>query len=422
MISSSGRVLLCGPVLPDTEIGGLLDVLEDLAAGLREHGWIVDSMLRPADTSLTPTVGASISPQGWRSLLGTLGRLSHAPESWRFVARVALNDARLASRSSAVFRAIEQRLRMVSYDAVLACVDCAPVGLASLVTRLHPKAVLINLYSLPREIRARGPLRQIRRLASRFAREPLHADLFQPVDPGNITTAVFASGSWRDDATRAGVQESVTRVIRFGLHAPLHKVKPSAPGSPVRLLWAGRLSPEKGLHFFLPAVALARKRLPLRLTVVEATGTLCYRRYILRLIDRLGLHDVVQIRPAVSRDALPALFASHDAFLFYSIFREPVAQMLLMAAAAGLVVVGPHSTDRRSLVRPDQTAFCFGTTHPGDMAQAIYRSVTELGLRERVSAYAYAEVASKHSLDHTVAAYHALLSRVAGVRRQPLAS
>jgi glycosyltransferase involved in cell wall biosynthesis len=189
----------------------------------------------------------------------------------------------------------------------------------------------------------------------------------------------------------------------------------------VRLLWAARLNTEKGLHTFLSALALLRHDLPLRLTILAAPGAGPYRgpyrSRIERLIQRLQVADLIDFWPAVSRAELPGVLAAHDALLFDSVFSEPVAQILLLAFAHGLIVVGPASGDPRSLLQPAETAFCFTNRSAGEVAAAIRRAVSDAETRRTIRERAFERVKAEHTLAGTIAAYDALLRNLADLPR-----
>jgi glycosyltransferase involved in cell wall biosynthesis len=408
---SGRRLLLCGPAFPTQSVDGLQDVLRDLTAGLRARGWLVDTLLWPEDFGhASQPMPAAL--EGWPAALARTARAMHLPDSIRLAVRIALHDSAGASQASAVLTAVERRIATGRYDAVLALLDMAPVGLASLVTRAHPRTVLISLSALGRELRGRRLLEVVRRhLGGRFAAGD-HRNLFTPVDPTRIRHAVFASDAWRDEAVEAGLCPSAAVTTHFGVPCPgrLEEARPSR--SPARLLWAARLSQEKGLHVFLPALAQLRADLPFHLTVVAGPGTASYRARIDRLLHTLELERDVTVQAPVDRSQLSGLLAEHDVLLFTSPFRAPVAQMLLHAFANGLVVVGPASRDLRSILQPDRTAFCFEDCSPPQVAAAIRRAVVDLKLRRTVRAAAFELARTSQSLDVTISRYDELLTRL----------
>ena len=395
-------------MFPAQGIGGLQAVFTDLAEGLAARGWDVDVLPLPLAADWR---GAA----NWRSTLAGAVR-RHLPDEWRFLGRVLIHDLGRVRAQSDLLLDVERRIAAGGYSAVVACVDHAPVGLASLVTRVAPRHVLISLCALTSELRRRTAIDVVGRIARRVIRA-LHPDLLRPVDPASVQSAVFASRTWRDAGLAAGLAPRATREIYFGVPVPARLPAARPVQSPLRLLWAARLGPEKGLHLFLPAVALVSRVRPVHLTVVDAGGPDAYRRRILAGVERLHLDDVVSFRPAVPRDALPGLCAAHDVFLFYSIFAEPVAQMLLSAMAAGAVVVAP-APRAPGVIRPGETAICFQDDRPETIADAILQAARDEAARHRVRTRAFALVGAEQSLDRTLTEHDRLLTALAGEWRQ----
>ena len=354
---------------------------------------------------------------GWPFRLAQAGRALHLPESWRLRAGALLRGRARLEQMSAILHRAARGLEEHEYAAALVCLDASPVGLAALAVRSHPRAVLLSLSGLSVELRQARSLRSVRNMNRLTSGGRQHPDLYSAVRPSDVGLAVFGSRSWRDGAIDAGLPEARTRVIHFGVPVPETLTDDRPPHAPARLLWAGRLSPEKGLHLFLPAVALLRRDLPLRLTILAAPGPPPYRSRIERMIDRLGLADVVEHAPVAPRDALPELLAGHDALLFHSVFAEPVAQLMLLAFAHGLVVVGPSSRDAGSLLRDTETAFCFADHSAHSIAGAIGRSIRDVEIRQSVRRRAFARVTAEHNQRDTIAAYDALLIELAKAPR-----
>jgi len=380
----------------------LHDAHRDLLDGLRLRGWTL-----ALETLMVREPADRLQGALDRRLTSTLASVRSAARA----ARRARREMAMAAPASAWFTHLEARLTGERFDALLAFVDQAPVGLATFVTRRHPAVVLTSLVTLAQEQEHRYSLALIR-LLTRLRQRSVHADLFVPLEPAQARTVVCPSGAWRDATVAAGIPASACHVVPFGVAVPpVFRIRPRIP-TPARLLWAGRLSPEKGLHHYLEALPHIARETPVRLTAIASPGPEAYRRDIDALIGRLHLTEIVRIEPAVPRDQLLMRFDEHDLLLFHSVFAEPVAQVLLHAAAAGLPVVGPASTSR-SLLREGQTAWCYRTTAGFDVGRAVLRAIRNEDERQRRAARLYEEVRSGHNLQDTIAGYDALLCRAA---------
>ncbi len=405
------RVLLCGPLFSRDTVGGLPIALHDLAASLRPRGWDVDVAITPDALGLDARwqdpqrLGPTVSGAS-----RFLPRLRSLPPDVRTVLQHLALNAGVARAQSVVIAAIDRRLDARQYDAVIAVISREAPGLAHFITRRHPRAALLSLNGLAAELRLAPWLRVARTTARALARDGLHPSMYTPVDPRAVRMAIFASETWRDEAIRAGLPANVTRTIYFGLRV----AGPPRATAPVsgRVLWVGRCSREKGLHLFLDALAELRRTRDVTLTAICADGPRDYRELIQQKIAHLKLGDAVCLQPAVPRDDLRALYASHDVLLFQSPFDEPVALVLMEAFAAGLPVVAPRPAGRNVLIAPDDTCICFASPAPADIAHAVTRALDDAALRHRVRLNAYGLIDRQFSIEAMGDAYDRALSEL----------
>jgi glycosyltransferase involved in cell wall biosynthesis len=380
-------------------------VLGDLADGLQALGWGVDRFRVPP----TPASGRE-------RLGGVLAGLAGGPggPAWR-VGRRALREVRTAASASTWFPALEERLRDGGYHAVVACVDQAPIGLARLVVRCHPRAVIVSLVSLGQELRFRHVLPVLRAAARVGSRRPLQRDVLRAVAPDALGPVVFPTAFWKRQGIAAGVPSERAHVIPLGVSAGDWEGRIPPLGTPARLLWAGRLSPEKGLHFYLDALPRVAAERPVTLTAIAAPGPADYARRIARRLERPPLDTLVRLVPGLPRLELLVEFTRHDALLFHSVFGEPVAQVMLHAAVAGLPVVGPASPEAIGLLRDPGTAWCYRDTSPDAVADAVSRALGDDVSRTERARALRDEVRRDHDIALTIARYDTLLRSVAGL-------
>lgn len=386
----------------------LHDAFRDLIDGLTALGWQIElSLFDPAPPN----------PSGVWSRVDALVPAGRAQGALRRLRREVVD----APRASAWFARVEGELAtLAAGEAALVFVDQAPIGLARLAARVQPRAVLVTLEAVTREWRLRRPMRLARWMAT-SQQGSLHVDLLQPPGAGSLRTVVCPSVSWEADLNATPVRPASSMVIPFGVPVPDDvPTRPMDVSSPARLIWAGRLSPEKGLHLFLEALPAIRAQRPIRLTAVAAPGPAVYARRIWDTIATLHLQDVVDLVPAVPRDTLVGMFSEADLLLFHSIFREPVAQVMLHAGAAGLPVVGPRTSDPRAALRDGATAWCYADTSPAAVADAVLCALANPDARVRAARALYDEVRTHHNLTTTIAAYDALLlDSTRGSRPEP---
>jgi glycosyltransferase involved in cell wall biosynthesis len=175
------------------------------------------------------------------------------------------------------------------------------------------------------------------------------------------------------------------------------------PGE-VNVLYAGRLSKEKGVELLADAFLEAHHRDP-RLHLVLAGGG--PEEGLLR--ERLS--DRATFLGWVSGDALAQVYASADAFLFAST-TETFGQVILEAQASGLPVVAVERGGPASLIEHRET----GLLAPPDvsaLADAVVEVTTTPALAERIGRGALTAVRGRSweaALDRLATAYRSALA------------
>jgi len=181
--------------------------------------------------------------------------------------------------------------------------------------------------------------------------------------------------------------------------APLERLPPR-DGAVFRVLYLGRLEPEKGADVALDAVLRLRDRASVILTVV-GSGSL--ERVLRTRAAAAGASHVLEMRGTVAPQDVRAEYARADAVVVPSVgsdeFAEPWSLVVNEAMAAGRPIVGTSAVGatRDGLLEDGRTGL---VTPPGDaaaLAAALERLLREPELREalvnaaaeRVAAYTF---------------------------------
>ena len=128
---------------------------------------------------------------------------------------------------------------------------------------------------------------------------------------------------------------------------------PERPASAsLELLWVGRIMPRKGLSLTLDAVAVAAKRVPVRLKVVGPAMSARTEADIAGQIERLGLRGCVELTGRVPWDDVRQAYLRADAFILTSL-RDSCGVQLLEAMACGLPVITLDHQGAAELVTPE---------------------------------------------------------------------
>ncbi len=200
---------------------------------------------------------------------------------------------------------------------------------------------------------------------------------------------VVLSPSPASDARLAELGIDSRRIERWDRGVDLERFDPALrtpgllPPDVINVLYAGRLTTEKGVDLLADAFLAARRRDP-RLHLVLAGGGPEERA----LRERLGDHAT--FLGWLGGDDLPRVYASADMFLFAS-QTDTFGQVVLEAQASGLPVVAVAAGGPSSLIENDATGL-LTQADEDELAAAILSLVDAPLLRERLRRAALTEV------------------------------
>lgn len=151
-------------------------------------------------------------------------------------------------------------------------------------------------------------------------------------------------------------------VVHNGIDPSLFEWTPRVfDRSPLKLIYAGRLSPDKGVHTAVNAMAhlLSQKPdIPVTLTVVGG-GTEAYETMLDDLVAEHGIAHAVTFTGKVPYEEMPGILANHAVLLLPSIWPEPLARMAQEGMASGLVMLGTTTGGTPEILFDGETGLTF---------------------------------------------------------------
>jgi glycosyltransferase involved in cell wall biosynthesis len=172
--------------------------------------------------------------------------------------------------------------------------------------------------------------------------------------------------------------------------------KPSRdPARRTRLICVGRLSPEKGHLGLSEAFANVLARGVDAELVLVGDGP--ERDKIEQTLSRLNLRDKVRLTGVLAEDATLAEIADADILVLAS-FMEGLPVVLMEAMALGIPVVATRVAGIPELVGDEQSGLLFTPANWDELADKLFRVLTNSDLRDRLGQAGKDKVAIAHNI------------------------
>jgi glycosyltransferase involved in cell wall biosynthesis len=181
-----------------------------------------------------------------------------------------------------------------------------------------------------------------------------------------------------------------------------------------RLLFVGRLAPQKGVHTTLSALEYLRQYFPdlhPTLTIV-GSGHQTYTTQLRTLASQSGCEKLVDFVAAVRTQEVPSLMVEHDILLVPSVWDEPFGRVVVEGMAAGLPVVGTATGGSGEILVDGLNGLTFPVEDEKALAQCIIRLVQNPDLYAQLS-IAAKETSLKFDLINMVDGIECYLHEVA---------
>jgi glycogen synthase len=223
------------------------------------------------------------------------------------------------------------------------------------------------------------------------------------VDFARAATWSFVSDFLRDTVRDAGIQLTHTCIGRTGINADELAPRPPRADFGGSLLYAGRVTPAKGVDVAVRALAQLPEHDHLRV-VGPVDGS--YGTQLTELASQLGVSDRVSLEPALPRAALADAYREADAVLFPVTWNEPWGLVPLEAMACGAPVIATGTGGSAEYLQHERNCLIVEIGSAGSLAQAIERTAANPALRAQLhrgglqTASRYSEATCNATFEH----------------------
>jgi len=238
------------------------------------------------------------------------------------------------------------------------------------------------------------------------------------LEPLDLRGAYFTSAALRGRYVSKGFLVGDAPVIYWGVDIErFHPRARQEQRSPLRLLFAGRISMVKGLHTAIEALHLLKQdgTNGVLLDIAGPTQEPEYLRALNETIGQAGLRNNIRFLGEIPREDMPGVYADHDALLFPSIWEEPFSIGLLEAMACGQAVVGTTTGGSAEILEDGVNSLVFPPGDPEKLARQVKR-LFEVSLRRRIGTEARRTVERRFEITAMMDRIEALLHEVVARR------
>jgi glycosyltransferase involved in cell wall biosynthesis len=371
------RILAINDLYPPDMRGGAEVVMAEAVDGLRERGHevvVATGASGPALAHVRRCLEYRPSPR-WQG-----GRAWFAPYRTATSYRRAFHNP----HNEAALRSLLAELKPeVVY---LGCVS--GIGPCSVLRALreYPGSVVAHLhdYWLLTLLQGRGQLSGLhlpwlkRLLIGMGARRDLR-----------LSSLIAVSGTLRDRYVEAGFTPDLMEVIPYSLRSSsIERQRGSAPDGELRLLYVGRLDPEKGAHLLLQRLAVVASeagRPQIRCDLAGPPGPEAYMCRLRELMAADALQGSVRLLGSIQRETILRLYARYEAVVVPSLWQEPFSLVVPEALAAGTAVVASRHVGAVEWFEDGRELLLFSPQTPWELDQALRRLRDEPGLAAQLA-------------------------------------
>ncbi len=225
-----------------------------------------------------------------------------------------------------------------------------------------------------------------------------------PQGTPNLSLVQFCSRYLRDNSSQAIDAVNTKTVVRhWGVKAS-HFSPGNIAWPPQKLLYAGRISPEKGLHTALDAFIEMQQQghRELTFTIVGEAIDQSYMNRLRSKIEASGCPEHFLLLGKVPRAEMVSVYASHDILIFPSEWPEPFSIALLEAMASGMAIVGTTTGGTGEILVDSQTGVTFEAGNAEACRSAIVRLLDAEQLYRQVRKQARQAVTAEYDLESMI--------------------
>lgn len=172
----------------------------------------------------------------------------------------------------------------------------------------------------------------------------------------------------------------------------------------IKLLMAGRLAPEKGVHTVVESLRILHQKNDLKgmkLTVL-GSGRQEYQVLLRQMVSEHHLQRFVEFKQPVPVSEMPIVYDNFDILLLPSEWNEPLACVMLEAMAEGLLVVGTNTGGSGEVLVDGHTGLTFEPGNAESLAGQLSNMRSNPELIRHLAQAGHNQVYEKFNIKDTI--------------------
>lgn len=172
----------------------------------------------------------------------------------------------------------------------------------------------------------------------------------------------------------------------------------------IRLIFSGRIEPEKGPDIAIRAVASLKAEFenPLVYLDIVGDGNPSFLDSLKQLANNLSVSDRVTFWGRLSQGEVLKRFQCSDALLFTSRWQEPFGRVVIEAMAQGLPVIAAQNGGIPEIINNFENGLLIEPSNPQELVNAIKMLLKDPALAASISHNAFVTVCSRFTLEQVI--------------------
>lgn len=162
------------------------------------------------------------------------------------------------------------------------------------------------------------------------------------------------------------------KIVPNGIDLDVFYPKDEIAEEPIKFLFVGRLTNQKGLLFLISALTQLTKNANKFQMIITGDGPL--KVEIQRIIEECGLNNFIQLTGWIAKEKMPDLYRKCDVLVFPSI-EEGTPNVLLEALASGLPCIATSIPGCLEFIKDGYNGFLVEPKNSEQLASAMKRTI-----------------------------------------------